>query len=167
MDIALTPIPGTPFYDWALNDTGTDLAAENGLLTAILMSLGTDRLANADDVLPSGDGDRRGTWMDDPVDGSAPLDRMGSRLWLLSRVKATQQALNDAIFYCEEALQWLVDDQVAASVTVTGQFQPGTIGMIALDIVISKVAPPGGKPISERYQALWNSTTSELGVTAQ
>jgi phage gp46-like protein len=166
MDIALTQIPGTPFYDWALNATGTDLAAENGLLSAILMSLATDRLANDDDVIPDGSGDRRGTWMDDTLDGSAPTDRMGSRLWLLTRVKATSQVLNDAIFYCEEALQWMIDGQVAAAVTVTGQYDPVNVGVIVLTIVIAQNGAPGSKPVSQRYQALWNSTTAELSVTS-
>jgi phage gp46-like protein len=37
-------------------------------------------------------------------------DRIGSRLWLLRRVKLTAQTQRDAEFYAREALQWLLDD---------------------------------------------------------
>lgn len=36
-------------------------------------------------------------------------DRIGSRLWLLRRVKLTSATQRDAEFYVHEALQWLLD----------------------------------------------------------
>ena len=68
-----------------------DLATDDGLETAVSLSLFTDRRAEDGDALPSGDADRRGWWGDDfpAVDG----DRMGSRLWLLARSKQTPDVL--------------------------------------------------------------------------
>nr|GAT43694.1 predicted protein [Mycena chlorophos] len=103
-------IPG----DWQLS--GADLLSGNDLTTAVLISLFTDRLAEASDTIPDGTTNRRGWWGD--LDQDYPI---GSRLWLLARSKLTQAVANKAQDYCIEALQWMIDDGVAASVTVTAQ----------------------------------------------
>jgi phage gp46-like protein len=59
-------------------------------------------------------------WWGDGLDGQTN-DQIGSRLWLLSRAKVTQQTVIRAREYAEEALQWLVDDGVATRVTVTAE----------------------------------------------
>lgn len=59
--------------DWSVG-TG-DIACGNDLQTAILISLFTDRLADASDE--TDDGNRRGWWGDLEQDY-----RVGSRLWL-------------------------------------------------------------------------------------
>ena len=69
---------------------GGGLMTEEGLRTAVLISLMTDRRARLDDALPSDDGNRRGWWGDVAAEGN---DRIGSRLWLLSRAKATTETL--------------------------------------------------------------------------
>lgn len=97
--------------DWQLS--GADLLSGNDLATAVLISLFTDRLAEASDTLPDSTGDRRGWWGD--LGEDYPI---GSRLWLLSRSKLTQQVANQAKDYCQEALQWLLDDGVAGSITI-------------------------------------------------
>ena len=61
-----------------------------------------------DDVIPDGSGDPRGWWADDPE------HRIGSRLWLLTRSKRTQETLLRAQDYAQEALQWMLDDGVVA-----------------------------------------------------
>jgi phage gp46-like protein len=84
----------------------------------VLVSLLTDRLANADDEIPDGTGDRPGWWADMvlPLANAAPAgDLIGSRLWLLSRRKVTEPTRIDAIRYCIEALQWLLGDGIAAA----------------------------------------------------
>lgn len=85
------------------------------LVRAVMISLFTWRRANPDDDLPDG-GSRMGWWGDGfPVVAN---DRIGSRLWLLSRAKIVPETLTRAKAYAEEALQWLVDDGVAARVLV-------------------------------------------------
>lgn len=108
--------------DW--NITGPDLESGRDLETAVIISLFTDRLANEDDVLPSGD-DPRG-WVGDlgqPV-------KIGSRLWLLERAKLTLQTGALAKSMAAEALQWLIDDGVVAKFEiVTEVLLPGRLNM--------------------------------------
>ena len=73
------------------------------LVRAVVISLFTWRRANPDDDLP---GDLRMGWWGDSFPTVAD-DRIGSRLWLLRRVKLTRQTQMDAEFYAREALQWL------------------------------------------------------------
>jgi phage gp46-like protein len=119
-------------------DLGTergDLATDNGLLSAVLVSLFTDRRANADDVIPDGTGDRRGYWGDTypEIDG----DLIGSRLWLLSREKQLPDVLQRAQTYAEEALAWLVEDNIARSFAAPAEWvSPGVLGIL-LDILLT------------------------------
>ena len=104
-----------------------DLVAEGSLRTAVILSLFLDRRANDDDILPNDSDDRRGWWADTVAPmtdygiggGSVSGDRIGSRLWLLSREKQLAGVLERARHYAEEALTWLVEDGVATAVQVT------------------------------------------------
>jgi phage gp46-like protein len=102
--------------DWAV--VGGALQSGDDLATAAYISVFTDRLANADDVLPDNSGDRRGWWGD--LDQDKP---MGSRMWLLARSKLTNSVALKAKTYLVEAFQWMIDDGVAASVNVTATIQ--------------------------------------------
>lgn len=48
-------------------------------------------------------------------------DRIGSRLWLLRRVKLTPQTQRDAEAYAREALQWLLDDGHVTDVAIASE----------------------------------------------
>lgn len=136
--------------DWAVD--GASLAQDDGLETAIVISLFTDRRANDDDVLPSGGDDRRGWWGDTfaEVDG----DRIGSRLWLLAREKQLPEVLVRAKQYAEEALQWLIDDGIARAVYVTAEAvttnaPAGTLGLL-IEVVRS------ARPVAQfRFDLFW------------
>jgi len=85
----------------------------NPLYRAVLISLFTWRRAEPDDY-PELD---NGWWGD-----SFPTfqnDRIGSRLYLLSREKLTNKTPLKAREYIRQALQWLVDDGVAVSIEVS------------------------------------------------
>lgn len=111
MDIGLKYDAGAKRFDLSLE--GGDLAADDGLETAVILSLFTDRRALAEDRLPDGGSDRRGWWAD------AYFDRPhGSRLWLLHREKEQEEVRRRAQEYAEEALAWLVEDHVAETVEV-------------------------------------------------
>lgn len=111
MDIAMRYDADHKRFDLAVQ--GGDLAADEGLVTAVILSLFTDRRALPGDRLPDGTDDRRGWWAD------AYMDRpMGSRLWLLHREKEQDEVLRRAKEYAEEALAWVVEDGVAESVEV-------------------------------------------------
>lgn len=79
---------------------------ETSLIRAVVISLFTWRRAAPDD--PVDDEERFGWWGDSYP--SVADDRIGSRLWLLRRVKLTAGTQRDAEFYANEALQWLLDD---------------------------------------------------------
>lgn len=87
---------------------------ETSLIRAVVISLFTWRRAATDD--PVDDDERFGWWGD-----SYPTiadDRIGSRLWLLRRVKLTVDTQRDAEFYAREALQWMLDDGQVLEVDV-------------------------------------------------
>jgi len=131
-------MPG--YGDWQIVagalDSGDDLE------TAVFISLFSDRQANSDDVIPDGSTDRRGWWGDQ---GQPVL--LGSRLWLLSRSRLDDNAAKAAVIYAKEALQWLLDDQVAESVTVTATIQ----GPQQLNVAVIITQRTG----TNRYQFAW------------
>ena len=130
---------------------GYDLATDDGLRTAVILSLFTDRRAEPDDLLPDGGQDRRGWWADawPQVEG----DRIGSRLWLLSREKALPAVAQRAREYAEEALAWLVDDGIAAAVRVEAQTQER--GVLGIHVSIER---PDTGTVEYRFNDLWQST---------
>lgn len=146
-DIALVWQPDQGGADMAIVDD--DLASEEGLRTAVELSLFLDRRANDDDTLPSEDGDRRGWWGDEfaQVEG----DRIGSRRWLLDRSKRRiPDVVRDLEAYDREALQWMIDDLVAEKVDVAVSIQDG---MLVDEISIWR---PGAKdPATFRFSHVW------------
>lgn len=132
MDIALTYDAETLLFDLALAGAGAvrDLEGDEGLLTAIIVSLFTDARAHADDPLPDErvgmPSDLRGWWGDHvaaPAAGGsqAVMPSLGSRLWLLWREKDLDSVVARAQEYAEEALQWLTAEGVASAVTVNAR----------------------------------------------
>ncbi|NMZ35349.1 phage GP46 family protein [Pseudomonas proteolytica] len=90
---------------------------EASLIRAVVISLFTWRRAATDD--PVDDDERFGWWGDTyPTIADDPI---GSRLWLLRRVKLTAGTQRDAEFYAREALQWLLDDQQVLDVEVLSE----------------------------------------------
>ncbi|MDU1063265.1 MAG: phage GP46 family protein [Leclercia adecarboxylata] len=99
-----------------LNGELTDQTAVlNPLPRAVIISLFSWRRANADD-----NADQTMGWWGDTFP-TVTGDRIGSRLWLLGREKITNNTLNRARDYATEALQWMVDDGVAARFDVTSE----------------------------------------------
>jgi phage gp46-like protein len=119
--------------DWILEPP--DLASGRDLETAAIISLFTDRLALADDILPDPqDSDRRGWWADwDAAEGP-----IGSRLWLLTREKTLEETRLRAEDYCRESLRWLLDDDVADSVEVSAAYNAQAPGRLDVDVIITR-----------------------------
>jgi len=134
-----------------LSVAGADLATDDGLATAIVVSLFTDRRAEPDDRLPAGADDRRGWWGDHLADRDG--DRIGSRLWLLSREKQLTDVLVRAEEYANEALAWLVEDKVASAVDVTAEVvRDGMLGLLV------RVTRPAGEVAEYRYNHVWGAS---------
>jgi len=99
----------------------SDLLTDDSLLTAVIISLFTDRQAEPGDELPAGGNDRKGWWGDAtlPATLAGGKDKIGSRLWLIKREKQLPSVLVRIKDYAEEALAWLVTDGHAKAVAVT------------------------------------------------
>jgi len=125
-DLSGEPLPGyDPFAPVALWDS--DSADLSRLISLVLTSLYTDRLADASDqisdLVSRPHPDRRGWWAD------TPTDRLGSRLWLLMRAPLAgdrgQDTTDRAADYIREALAWMIDDGLIASVDVQTEIRSG------------------------------------------
>lgn len=156
-DIALQFLPGAWSAD--LTIVAGDLAHDDGLRTAVTISLFSDARARADDVLPDADADRRG-WWGDLANGDSN-DRTGSRLWLLARSKAIPESAIRARDYAREALDWLVEDRIAASVDidVTLLSVSAARATAALAIRVTIVRPTGAR-LTIDY--LWDAEANRL-----
>jgi phage gp46-like protein len=124
MDLALTYNPTLQAFDLSL--AGADLAAEDTLASTVLTSLLCDRLAQGYEITTGQD--QRGWWADAFTETP---HKTGSRLWLLEREKQLPATVRRCQQYCQEALQWLVDDGLASAVSVTA-FVPRTGWLVAL-----------------------------------
>jgi len=147
-DIATVFIDFTQGADLALD--GLLLLDDDGLTTAVILSLFTDRQAAADDVLPDeASGDRGGFWGDEFA--SVAGDRIGSRLWLNQAAKQLPAVLRKDQQYAREALQWLIDDQVVSRIDISAMSpRPG---VRRLDINIHR---PQQTAVRYQFEDFWN-----------
>lgn len=122
--------------DWTLS--GGSLDTDEGLQTAIVISLFTDARAPEGVELPEGVTDRRGWWGDVVAPVNAPSDRpwvTGSLLWLLSREKQTAETARRARGYAADALAWLTSTGVAKAVEVAAEW--AAEGRLELTITVT------------------------------
>lgn len=147
-DIALVLASDGGSADIAMIDS--DIASDAGLETAAILSLMLDRRAEVDNIPPSGDiTDLRGWWADEFLEPEG--DHIGSRLWLLDRAKRTGETAKRAEEYVREALQWLLDDRVVASIDVT-------IELVDEDLRVAISLNRAGKsPIQLRFAHVWEA----------
>jgi len=136
-----------------LRPTGVNLYTDELLETAVLISLFTRRLAEPGDVLPDDSGPTYGWWGD--AFEKIPTHRMGSRLWLLRRSKTTQTVINKARVYAAEAVQWFVDDGIAAEINAAVERQNTERLAFKVEIV---------KPdkVASRWAGIWSAHLAEL-----
>lgn len=147
--------------DWLLMDNG-QLDETQALATAVIVALGTDRLATQEDVLPDPDStDRRGWWADTDADiwGAWPI---GSRLWLLRREKITgPDAMQGSLlrrieFIVREAIQPFLDIKVASQMDLAVR----QISKQRIDVLLRLFRGPE-LAIELRYQVLWDDITPQ------
>jgi phage gp46-like protein len=148
--------------DWLLLSDGT-LDDIDALATAVIVALGTDRLANPDDELPDPDStDRRGWWGDyqaDEIWGAWPI---GSRLWLLKRAKITGSGaqigstLVRVQHYIQEAIQPFITLRIATSMDVKVE----RVDTQRIDATVTLYRGPL-TAVELRYQILWDSIINE------
>lgn len=123
-----------------------DLALEEGLATATIVSLFSDARAPLDEALPAGES-RRGFWGEDAG------DPFGSLLWLvLDREKVTPSVIERMRGYAAQALQWLVDEDVAERVEV--QAVRSERDRVDLQVVLHRGS-------ARRWQRIWAGTAAD------
>lgn len=130
---------------------GLNLETDGGLETAVIISLFTNARAADDDDIVHGS-DPNGWWADQYLEPTGR--RTGSKLWLLHRAKLTAKTIEQARTYAKEALQWLITDGVASSVTVEVSRLLTTAIVISVDI-------QRPKKLSERWRGTWEV---QLGI---
>lgn len=101
---------------------------EAGLTRSVMISLFTWRRAATDDSV---DDEERYGWWGDSYPATAD-DKIGSRLWLLRRVKLTDATQRDAEFYAEEALRWLLTDEHVVAIDIGSE----KVGINRLNLVV-------------------------------
>ncbi|HVG51531.1 MAG TPA: phage GP46 family protein [Xanthobacteraceae bacterium] len=160
-DIRLVQDARWPRYsvsvDWSLLADGT-LDEEQALATAVIVALGTDRLAQPEDVLPDPDStDRAGWWGDMDAKELHNGWPIGSRLWLLKRAKivgpedpegATVTRVEE---YITEAMQPFVDLKIATSFDV----EAWRVGKERIYAAVVIYRGPK-RPVDLRFEILWN-----------
>jgi phage gp46-like protein len=145
--------------DWALLDDGT-LDATDALATAVIVALGTDRLASIDDELPDPDStDRRGWWGDlDAADIWGGWE-IGSRLWLMQRAKITgSNAARGSTMvrikhYIQEAIQPFLSLRIASAMDI----EVVRVDDQRIDALVRLYRGPQ-TAVELRYQILWQDT---------
>jgi phage gp46-like protein len=157
-DLALQQTPKSGLFDIVFD--GVDLVTDDTLRPALILSLFTNRRADADDVVPADDptnpgGADRGGWWGDWYSPAMlaqlkaiaandnlrpPVERMGSKLWLVGSVLGGDaERIAFAKRAVEQAVQWVIDAGIATAMNVDVAL-PGD-GVLA--IAIQAVRPSG------------------------
>lgn len=126
-DIRITLDPYKGYGEMVLDDR--DVERDPGLETCVLITLGTNRKINTDDVKPDNSLDSGGWWGD-----AVPViegDLVGTRLWLLRRAKTNNELINASKEYLKEGFQWMLNDNVISNLYVeTWIAEKDTLGII-------------------------------------
>ena len=143
--------------DWLLLGNGT-LDSTEALASAVIVALGTNRLADASDVLPDPDSiDRQGWWGDFDAELVWNGWPIGSRLWLLKREKITGAGARRGSTlvvienYVREALQPFVDLKICSRFDVYVE----RANSQRIDVLVQMFRGPE-LSIDLRYQVLWD-----------
>jgi phage gp46-like protein len=126
---------------------GATIERDQGMETAVLVSVFSDARAADSDPLPDQGDEPRGWWGGDLV--GLPL---GSKLWLLSRSKLTSQTVEQARQYVADALNWMITDGMVDQVTVSAARSAGDVNRVDFTV---KILRTKGLQISFRFFYNW------------
>lgn len=150
--------------DWVLLSDGT-LDDTQALATAVIVALGTDRLANVGDLLPDPDDtDRRGWWGDFDAEEVWDGWPIGSRLWLLMRDKITGPGAQRGPttvrveHYIYEAIQPFLDRRIGSQLFVEATRH----GDSRIDALVRIYRGPTLE-VELRYAVLWEGVIAASG----
>lgn len=135
-------------YDLVID--GSDFSSAEGFETAIAISLFTDSRAPAVQVQEA---QKRRGWVGNILTAIASRE-LGGLLWILDQTRITEDTLNFAKSFAQDSLQWLIDDGLVRSVSVSVSMS-GVRGIsIFTDITTIENTVL-------RYVSLWRSTDLE------
>ncbi len=117
-----------------------------GLETSVNISLFSDKRVT-DNELPAGITDKRGWWGD--MFPSKDGDQIGSKFWTLGRAKTVITTLAQIENFALDALNWMIEDGVAASITALAAFDSRSSSITR--IVITR---PDGE--ESRFDLFWD-----------
>lgn len=126
-----------------------DLKVEQGLETAVIISVFSDQRVTNEE-LPPGIEFKRGWWADlfPEVEG----DRIGSKQWILNRSTNTLETVAQLENLVRESLQWMLDDGVASAIEVSAAIDENNPELKTLAIEITR--PSGGE--TDRFGIIWD-----------
>jgi phage gp46-like protein len=143
--------------DWLMTDQKL-IADGLDLQSAVIVALGTDAVAGADDELPDPDStDRRGWWGDldaNEIWGGWPV---GCKLWLLQRVSITGvgsvygSTVNRADSYTRDAMKPFTQNRIASQIDVVAE----QIDTQRIDVGVVVYRGPRVE-VELRYSELWD-----------
>lgn len=152
-DIRVVWNPERLLGEWLV--TGRTLDTTQELVTAVAVALFTHRTAEDDDPLPHFASDRRGWWADAEADELYQGWPIGSRLWLLSREKQTNETRVRADAYIREAMDHFVDARVIAAYDLVVEWFASE--RLGAELTLYRGT---GQSIAVRFETLWN----EIGI---
>lgn len=141
----LVEIDDRGLFDLTIAENG-DFTTTAGFETALFMSLGEERRADASEVLRPEL--RRGFWGNELNDDGFEI---GSKLWILDQARLNIDTANAAVDYAKKGLAWLVDGGDLDTVDVSRRFTKNGIELI---ITLGR---SNSVTESVSYQ-LWNNT---------
>ena len=143
-DIALKQQDDTSFF---YGVTNSDIETDDGLETAVNISLFTDVRVSLEE-LPPWEKYRRGWWGDEFADIKG--DKIGSKIWLLDREKLNEVTASDLKKYAKESLDWMLSDGVADSIIVSTELIVG----LRIDLAISITRKSGA---ASPFDFIWDA----------
>lgn len=139
--------------EWDLAVEDGHLATDNGLGTAVAISLGTWGRATPDQLRRYGfrPEDNQGSWQESFPE--TPGDKEGSLLWLLAHAKKEQATLDEAQTFGREALKGFLDRGICRRLDTSALWFPGT-DILALRVVMTRAD-------GTRWAGVWAAISGE------
>ena len=130
-----------------------DLESDDGLETAVIISLFTNRRVPKAEI-PEGLITQEGWWGD--IFPDVETDQIGSTLWTFSRSKFNPAIIPPIEDAMRDSLNWMIDDGLAQAIDATASFSPvdDTSQNRCLLLSVSITKPDGDT--SNRFGFLWD-----------
>ncbi len=143
-DIALELFDTDGVFEGDIIIDGNDLKQDDSLETAVLISIFSDARVTKAEMSPALAPqiteprlDFRGWWGNEFPDAENDPG-IGSKVWLLERSKITQQLLLSLEDSIEASLKWLIEDNIAQSVTASAEILNKVAGHVGITVRIER-----------------------------